>query len=98
MASVCFTDRMMTWKAYLHAEVFVFNFLCFVSFVSFCSTAVFRFIAQNPKNCPLFQNLIRCANCAFGDEIDLMLKHAPSQLAEAVAAYRAQKTCGTVDS
>jgi hypothetical protein len=41
---------------------------------------------QNPKNCPLFQNLIRCANRAISDEMAFILKNAPNQLAEAVAA------------
>jgi hypothetical protein len=46
----------------------------------------YPFIAQNPKNRPLFQNLIRCADCVIGGEMTSMLKNAPSQFAEAVAA------------
>ena len=64
-----------------------------------CTFAALRwfnwpFIAQDPKNYPLFQNLIRCANCASGGEMGLMLKNAPSQLAEAGAGGG---PCGAVD-
>jgi hypothetical protein len=44
------------------------------------------FIAQNPKKRPPFQNLIRCTNRAIGAEMPCVLKNAPSQLVEAIAA------------
>jgi hypothetical protein len=40
--------------------------------------------AQNPKNCPLFQNLIRCANRIIGVEMALNRKNMmkPGQWSE----------------